>query len=487
MEQLADEMLLIIMQHLTVSDLFTLRRVCKRLGRLALHPSLWDRVHLFDDDRWLCPALRVAPSLKRLDVNVFSDDSLLPCGCTTAKTTRCAVAALKLGLGMSDELGEDSCALAAAVIRNQEALGRLKRLEVWLPMWDQEEEEDGEDSRRDGSGLMGTLATTSGLEALVLTGDLLPFRRPAVGSVPTPSLRYFSCSFDCSFDEDNTEDFYHFILTAHAATLEGAALDKVTSTSARMAPVLGRMQHLRHLECSLYPSMEVVADCATLIEVALNVDSDCGRPALRSAAEFLRRAKNQLRAVSLKYDAFKRPSTPGVDLVSALASPGQSQLQFLLIENGNSMKRTETFPQLQALLGALPALPSLLFLEVDAAPDGLMLGVTPNSAPALRIISLQLKVRCMHYWLHCEKAKTLLSANPSLELVGPYVDREYCPRGKLCKVCALGCHHDIGETLVEDKEDVVGEIVDQICTLFCEYDPPLMIYLWKHIPREILT
>lgn len=72
MEHLPDDVLAMVMQYVGVEDLLACRLVSKRIGGLALHPDAWRRRRLgfssaadfdtnFDDNRCLCPVLRLAP------------------------------------------------------------------------------------------------------------------------------------------------------------------------------------------------------------------------------------------------------------------------------------------------------------------------------------------------------------------------------------------------------------------------------------------
>ncbi|XP_052119615.1 uncharacterized protein LOC127748784 isoform X2 [Frankliniella occidentalis] len=124
MEQLPDDVLLEVMRCLTVKDLFACRLVCKALGALALHPDVW-RYRSFnadedDNDNQLWqPVLRLAPCLGALYA------TLPPpvWGCLLVCTmTRCAVQKLSL------TVYEGGCMHTAAMIRNQEGLGRLRLL-----------------------------------------------------------------------------------------------------------------------------------------------------------------------------------------------------------------------------------------------------------------------------------------------------------------------------------------------------------------------
>ncbi|XP_052132014.1 uncharacterized protein LOC113207334 [Frankliniella occidentalis] len=362
MEHLPDDVLLMVMELLEVPDLLACRRVCKRIGALALHREAWRHREVDDHDHVshvLCPVLRLAPCLDTLELTLpFMSDGCLP----PFTATRCAVRHLDLAV----EPG--SAMFAALVLRNQEALGRLKRFTLRFSP----EDEDAE-------LLMETLASTGGLERVVLRHDLFSDIEDAPSRFePLSRLHKTSASslrmFDCEYARES-EELCNFMLAVHAATLELVNLsgdDDATynyCSSKSAAALLAGMPNLYELTSFPLGGMADVADCASLRIVHLTVCEE-SRRTVREAAAFLRRAE-QLRQVTLDYGhAGTKSSDIGVDLVLAV-NPSVEEL----VIRSRREAPPDLLPQLQALLVA-PALRTLrrLELRVDAVPDALLLG-----------------------------------------------------------------------------------------------------------------
>ncbi|XP_026276225.1 uncharacterized protein LOC113205020 [Frankliniella occidentalis] len=411
LEQLPDDVLLVAMHFVSVEDVLSCRLVCKRLCGLALHRDIWRHRSVADGKSCTGAVLRLAPCLNKLTVK-----SRVPTLAVT--TTRCAVANLEL---LPDyELHRDQvpeCVLALALsVRNQEALGRLRRLKlvIYLPSAD---------------ALLRMVASCSHLESLTVIGNR-GIRHPVLNGPPVPSLREFQCSLVPS-----CESFVHTILAGHAATLEDVALSGAheTTTSILLA-ALPRLHRLR-LDDEVR-GLEAVAACKTLRDVHITLYEDLDNLG-KNAAEFLRRAY-RLRRVHLEYSA---GSDTGADhctvLVEALVSSGPSRVEWL------SLVR---FEDVRPLLRVLPSLPALRRLEVDLGvteepDDELLKGITPVTAPALTLLKIVVS-GCPHAWVHGDTAQATLAVNPSLHIqFWCRTVRKCDPQG--CESCMLGCHREV--------------------------------------------
>ncbi|XP_026286687.1 uncharacterized protein LOC113212276 isoform X2 [Frankliniella occidentalis] len=451
MDLLPDDVVLQVFRHVDVDDLFRCRLVCKRLGALALHPFVWrhQSFKAFNSDlrKKLCRVLRLAPCLDDLSFEMSSEGHHFP----LYATTRCAVGRLNFRVPKAGGVH------AALIVRNQEALGRLKDVHVGinnLPI-------------SDATMLLGTLASTSVLEKLCVSWDGMSgglFTASLHTSVARPSLKYFRCQLS-----SESQPFIDLVLAGHAATLEEVLLSFQSdyyfiSTSTGSLPAC--MPNLRELTCSLLPGLESLA--SSLTKVTLHVSPDM-RPGVLGATELLRRAP-KLREVALKYSpAARSPDDVGVTLVEALAWSGRSVVEVLDIDNDceNEMDGEEDddgveyLPQLQPLVRALPSLPALRYIEltVYVPPDELLLAITPETAPALRELRLYpmrwLPARCAHDWLHKDSVQTLLSLNPALKFV--VNTTPYCLKNERCGSCAQGCHNTLWEW---DWEYEIGEDED---------------------------
>ncbi|XP_026273223.1 uncharacterized protein LOC113202974 isoform X1 [Frankliniella occidentalis] len=455
---LPEEMLLALMRYLDARDLLCCRLVCKRIGQLALHPHLWRRlrVYEYEGDRHLaCPVLRLAPLLGLLDAEVPSKECQL-----ALASTRCAVTELQL------TVHQGGAVLAAAVIRNQEALGRLKRLDIAFSPWDL------------GTGvdlLLRTVALTSGLESLSI--NEVPFHSTSTVDILVrhstrlckPSLRKFR-GHHLQY-ASHAEAFVDFVLASHAASLEEVDLLRRVSwepeeypVTASRALLLAGMPNLRKLSCFSMPGLEAVAVRETLevvtLAMRLKTTSDADRVAVAAAAEFLRRGAGQLREVTLIFhidrscasaegpeDDDDDPDRVNTDFITALATSGRSTVEFLSI-SGEHATSTSRLQLCTALLDTMPSLSALRRLEVGGhvAVDQLLLGITPASAPVLQSLLLHPKpsLPCVHAWLHDggDAVGTALSVNPALQVFVRRTPPKHCSENKLCAVCALGCHRD---------------------------------------------
>ncbi|XP_052124042.1 uncharacterized protein LOC113211243 [Frankliniella occidentalis] len=441
MELLPDDALLEVMKYLKIEDLLACRLVCRRLGALAMLPELWrhQRFKLVCGDETPryneCSVLRLAPCLRAWHVNVPLEKFH-----TLYSTTRCAVN--KLTLSLNNVSGKDALQ-ASLVIRNQAALGRLRRLSLgpcsWKSVLDDVE----------AAVLLGTVASTPGLEELKIEG-FLSFAPSLLDglhrSFPGASLK----SFEHHPQSPDEEPFCDLILSTHAATLESVSLGYYPLISTSASTLLAGMPHLRRLRCGMMPGLEAVAGCEQLRLLHLCVAYDGEALA---TAEFLRRA-TQLLKVRLQCVPYvgMAPSSD-MDFVLALAATGRSHLEDLSI-NVEDWHQDHIPQQQQSLLKALPRLPALKHLEVHGeANDELLLGITPANAPALRTLNVFTisSVECAHDALHRGAVQKLLSLNPELEF-STYV-QSYCSTGGRCAWCSLGCHQEMRDDTLCDNAD----------------------------------
>ncbi|KAK3916095.1 Constitutive coactivator of peroxisome proliferator-activated receptor gamma [Frankliniella fusca] len=423
LERLPDDVLVAVLSLLSVPDVLTCRLVSRRLGELALHRDVWRHRTVFADyDRKAGAILRLAPCLRSVWV---SWNMLL------LVSTRCAVSELVLTVEQNQTGNGINTAVLAVVIRNQEALGRLKVVQVTLrPV-----------SLTCADALMRTLVTTSGLEWLTVRGrPPSTVRRVAPAPVSLrPSLKNFHCELTrCS------ESFVNAVLATHAATLE--EVDLCSGGDGYLGhewgltfQLLSTMAGLHSLRCACLPGLEALAACGALTSVWLEVRL-YSRGAIDAAADFLRRAE-QLQTVTLDYrrcgSRYRPPEFVG-NLIEALVPCGRGGRPRL------EMLRLLAPPQLQPLLRVLPSLTGLRHLTLRARlSTELLVGITPSTAPSLRLLELEILslnyFACTHAWLHMwsHTIKTVLVVNPLLHIL--VREQFYCDD---CLLCAMHCHRE---------------------------------------------
>lgn len=438
--ELTDYVLLRVMRHLDVPSVLACRLVCKRLAALALDAELWRdrRLLVGDESPWLRAVLRLAPCLECLEVPfpIGMDPAVV-----AATRTRCAVAELVLTVDKSAPCGglcPDCSMLASCVIRNQQKLGRLRKLSVKMDNF--------------SPALVNTIVSTCGLEELHLQflADCGPgptncnavCRHGTVS--PLPALSQKRPASLKAFSFQGTRGcpgyVYNGILATHAATLERVEMFCLDFT-AEVAPLLAGMPKLNDLRCVLLRGMQALAaGCPALTDVSLivmPVPAIAG--AIPDAAEFLRRAK-QVNVVELTFASDGR-SDAGANLLAAL-QPSVVALSLRSSEGWG--ERSDLLPQMRVLLAA-PVLRTLHVLAVDvpAVADELLLGITPRTAPALERIHLAedwehgegVEPRCDHDWLHKPAVQTFLRANHSVLLTTPDHHCSTVP----CDACKQGC------------------------------------------------
>ncbi|XP_026273182.1 uncharacterized protein LOC113202944 [Frankliniella occidentalis] len=414
LEQLPEDVLLMVMGFVSVEDVLACRLVCKALCGLALHPDVWRHRSLKDDEPHALAVLHLAPCLDELAVS-----GLVPTLAVT--TTRCAAASLYL---LSEPGVAFSIAEYALAVRNQESLGRLRRLELRCSI---------DKNTTPNDVLMRTVASCSGLEWIEIGGDIPDsICHPVVHGPPRPSLKYFHCPVTSA----NAATFVNTILAGHAATLETVNIESSSHLDlTATADLLAAMPRLRSLRCDAWSvGLEAVAACKTLIDVSISMSKDLDE--LGRVARFVRRAK-QLRWFYVEYFDFEGglPAEYCTMLVDALA-PGRSQLEQLSLDG---------FKDVRPLLRALPMLPALRHLDLCADPDDeLLRSITPVTAPALRLLEIGIPLgQCPHAWMHGDAVKATLAENPSLHIQLWCRPLSFKCDPQDCRTCVIGCHREV--------------------------------------------
>ncbi|XP_026291546.1 uncharacterized protein LOC113216059 [Frankliniella occidentalis] len=417
LEQLPDDVIVMVLQHLPVEDVLDCRLVCKRLCGLSLQRDVWRHLSLKDDNPHAGAVLHLAPCLDKLTVT-----GRVPTLAVT--TTSCAVSNLEL----EDGEAFDDAKYALAVL-NQESLGRLKRLVLGIVSPKEMIKADL---------LFRTVAACAGLDSLSVFYEPPSTTHPIVRGPPASSLTMFRCVVG-----GNSASFVNAILAGHAATLEEVEIDNADSDlkNTTLADLLAAMPRLHSLRCdSTLSGLEKVAECKTLTDV--NIYLWRFRGDLDRVAEFLRRA-NQLRRVHLQNSTVDSIGKYCTVLVEALVSSRRSLVERLALD---------AFDDVRPLLRALPSLPALRHLDLDGAEpdDELLMSITPVTAPALRLLEIALvgAGRCPHAWMHGAAVKATLTANPLLHIqLWCNAGHWYAPQE--CEVCPEYCHRGVEWHAVE--------------------------------------
>ncbi|XP_052123507.1 uncharacterized protein LOC113205797 isoform X1 [Frankliniella occidentalis] len=452
MERLPDNAMVNVIQYLDLTDLFTCRLVCKRIGAVAVHPDVWRDRPGGRREWWkecVCPVLRVAPCSDSLNINIsdYCGENKTFCSQLLLALTRCAARTVAVSVNVSER---GAVALASLFIRRQEELGRLRAVQIELD----EEDENGDDA----SVLLATVASMPDLKRLVVAG--ITASKPSLVSLyfTSASLEYFECEL-----RPESASFCALVIAANANALKEVVLVGKSDSCSKLtslAPLLAGLPNLRRLRCRMLPGLGVVADSASLRELTLDVRPE-DQPSASGAAALLSGA-NQLRAVTLDYTLAPCDLDLGVSLVLALGASGQSAVESLTFLNS---ELNDELPQAQPLLAALPYLPALRHLQVGVLTEALLLGISPASAPALQTLSVRRPSldfewhryndrisdsldtvtcckhhACVHSWLHIDAVNTLLSVNPSLQLLIPTYSYYYCGLLNSCVACRQGCH-----------------------------------------------
>ncbi|KAK3907089.1 F-box only protein 36 [Frankliniella fusca] len=459
LDALLDDVLLRVLQYVDVEDILALRLTCKRLLALCRLPAVWRHRAIRHDHSYsesfpterhlLGPVLRTAPCLWRLCLKFPPAEE---CRELPFDTTRCAVAHLTVVMEGDDILsGDNWTPTVCRLIRNQEALGRLRHLELLLaplaPVY-----------IKRPHVILATAMRTSRLESLAICGFPTCYELPLFirrTSVRHPPYRTLWMSPLTSFHCDlQTVDgrLRNLILQKNAATLEEVILTSESTFLVRgdvpdswilenfplsgegTAALLARMPRLATLMCPPLEGIEAVADNKSIRKVSFAMEAEWKRR-LAGAAEFLRRA-TQLREVMIYAD-----TADAVNLVTSLASSGQARVEKLCLEDTCA---STSFVSVAPLVSALPRLRNLqeLYLDHCVARDELLLAIHPETAPALRRFNICDVRSCPHSWMHKKAVEALVVANPSLHV---HLDFPVCGSGyPLCPCCAeTSCHPEL--------------------------------------------
>ncbi|XP_026291330.1 uncharacterized protein LOC113215883 [Frankliniella occidentalis] len=445
---LPDDVLLEVMQYLSVDDVFACRLVCKRLEGLARHPNVW-RHRRIVEKHCLCPVLRLAPCLEALE---WCKQRSCESSFSALETTKCAVTSLTLALptysGYSNYDHRPIRTYAGLeiftqAVRNQAAIGHLKHVAVQSrPLLDVVMEGSiGYVLLQGGDAFCNLLAQCPCLLSVRFLLCVPALTRPLESGPPAPSLVVFECPL--AF---NSDSFLMTMLAGHAATLEvvnispGLIIDGDLlehPNVSKLSEILASMPRLRSLKCSSLPRLETLAASKTLRDVGFYESGVYGLQG--EIVKFLRGGK-ELRALSVT--GHYRFDYVGM-LDAVLASSGRS-LEHLSLGDLQDVH--------QPLVEALPRLPALRQLNLlqlyDLVRlDGLLLGITPLTAPNLRRLELETSdwEPCAHHWLHGDAVRAVFSANPALHIhlwkashCNPYAVEDRCG------ACASVCHLEAG-------------------------------------------
>lgn len=411
-----------------------IRGVCREWRDAALHPGLW-RTRCVRDDTLFSgnnieqePVLKLAPCV---DTLMLSTDIALEHYGLLAATTACAAANLTLCVW-----GCHNVATAALALRNQAALGRLRKVSLSFT----------EEGLKSGgvADLYMVLHTTEGLEEAEI--ELEEFSRglslPEAAYAPLPDRPAQSSLKQLTYTSGSSDPHLELLLRSHAGSLREVKLVFVNNVP---AAVLAGLSSLVHLECPLLDDMPQLLTCPRLTSILLRgrSDPDGTDQAARGARDFLRQA-TQLRKVQLYAVALPHKKALDVSLVEALAQSGRSEVEHLVLEGtGRPGKKYKPSPCLLRLAAVLPGLPQLRHLQLDAiAPDDFFRAISPASLPALRNLVLRAPDGCTHDWVHGPAVQSVLRRNPLLHLRCLF-SRKCEPKQERCKWCLWGCHEVI--------------------------------------------
>ncbi|XP_026273239.1 uncharacterized protein LOC113202985 [Frankliniella occidentalis] len=404
LEQLPGDALLAVMQYLCVDDLFACRLVCKRLCGLALDRDVWCRREVdslkLRRTQSLAGLLRLAPCVGTMVVRL-GEGGALPYATTTCPADRLILKCYGLGADIS---------LFTQVVRNQEALGRLRTVVV-----EYVEPPYVEIVNEAVDVLLRTLVQSSSLESLEFANGWPISLHPFVCKSQSSSLKKFRCELLGS-----SEWLVNAVLGGHAATLEDvdigvlyfrhwAGFVRGMSSCTTTVRLLVSLPRLRRLRCAALPGLEDLVASEVLTDLTLLVYDDDSH---EQVVSLLQRA-NQLRRLSLvdvtaTTDVDRK--SVGAQAVEALASSGRSRLE--------SLSLIDDLPSSRPLLLALPRLAALRELTVCDEPvdSELLQGISPVTAPTLRRLEVHWAYKdCAHAWLHSD-AMGFLARNPMVHL-----------------------------------------------------------------------
>lgn len=311
---LPDDVLLDVMQYLSVEDVFACRLVCKKFEALARLPTVW--CHRRIDMHCPRAVLRLAPCLGAIVCKAHYESGFQGDPDPAFEATKCAVTSLNFELTAeevhmlsSDEDFPSRLAYFARVVRNQVTLGRLKHVTVqirqlcggywlWLTF---------STPRGAADALLDALAQSSSLQSLRFLGWVPSATRPLLRVSSKSSLLLFECWLS-----KKSESFVKAMLTAHADTLEEVSLfdrgremgswgSNDVVASPEITELLARMPRLQRLKYDRLSPIDALAACKTLKDVTLSKTSsgyNAADPPLSKTLKFLSEA-NQLRSLTI--------------------------------------------------------------------------------------------------------------------------------------------------------------------------------------------
>lgn len=439
MSLLPDDVLLMVMEYLVEKDILACRLVCRRFRDLTEHRAVWRRREVSLNGGasavGLAP-LRFAPCLSRLfvDVTCWRDDMRI------CASTKCAVSELLFVIGSKNV--PICLEQAGKILRNQEALGRLRELTIL--------EETVKTAPRT---LVGDVERTSGLgtsTAHVCDGAPEVCRR-----APHPSLKTFRCFLDV---EQAVVPFCEAVLSTHASTLEEIHLNTADDFFwPSVPPILASMPNLSVLfGCPLSPGLGLIASCRKLESVTFYVPR-VEPTAVQGVATILDSCR-QLHFVYLTYSDEACVHNVGADLVLSLVSSGPSPVETLgiLVDEEDLAL---PLPMTEPLCRALPLMPNLVELTVSGLSPELLMTITPRTVPALSALYVFPTdndiADCAHCCLHLDSVAIFLTKNPTISLHVFTVHFCHSEDGGLCVFCANAvCHRTVWSEDVEDDREL---------------------------------
>lgn len=428
MSTLPDKVLLQVFRHLDMWKLLEVRAVCRRWRVAALHPDLWGCFRTDLDGRTpkktFVTLLRLAPCINSLFLSswfAFQGDygELLA-------TTCCAVNHLYICTSNAKDV-----VVAIRILRNQVALGRLKKLTI----------SSGKEH------LLNAAISSEGLHELELDSGCAEPTGSSASTLPNhltrPSLKklVYSGVYPC----------FEFLVRSHASTLKAIEISPKLNLP---LSCLIDVPHLRELRCSTLKDLPLLVTSKSLTSLTLDVTSTSDEENFIAAEAFLRAAPNLKRVVFYQFYFFIEDEKPEdsaslAKLVRALAASGRAKVEEMIFEKENDDDWSVTdrvrcydrfLPYLQDLAAALPRLPYLTTLDLGGCVSAdFLAAISPTTAPMLTRLYLYANGKdsfCSHEWIHREEVQQLFIRNRHLHVL-TVIWCKYC---SICNVCQRGCH-----------------------------------------------
>ncbi|KAK3909010.1 F-box only protein 3 [Frankliniella fusca] len=420
---LPDEILLLILQYVGQQDLLACRVACHRLARLGLHRAVWrhrramgfeERKGLYNGEsqyhfNCVCPVLRLAPSVRTLALRIPEERP------SPRLYTSTACGATKLAVALS-AAGGPSLLEAVAVVRHQEALGRLRHLVLHFTAQAKNGDADAATSE-----LLESAALTRGLEQLEVRGfvpvDITVRARPPGTPAHSPSLKVLIADFAYS---NKSASFIDYVLSVHRDTLHEVLLYGCPAVTAASVASLPK---LHTLSVDAFSGMAPLSACERLRTLSLTLWYG-GMQAVPEAADLLK-SLHKLNKCDLT--TWGGADTAMV-LINGLAASGCSQVTRLHVatQPGSGPELCGR-GRLEPLLSALAALPALRRLYLDRvlafSACSEFFRALETAAPALQCVGVLLSGTvsaggnlCPHAWLHNSAVKDAMRANPGLHV-----------------------------------------------------------------------